>query len=1575
VAGHLRIICNFERLPALDTGDLKGFGMTLSVGWSEATAPAMEEALKPWLWDAIDKIQFYWQRDDGSNTTPDEVQALPQSPASAPEAFLNRLGSLYTKSAADPTNFQWPQTEYKLNDSAEAHPWHALLNHVATFPYPLAQRCNLSRVFRVRVEGKLLFAAPIIPASTTGHFPAQKLTPAGTATPTTSIPGKSNTFEWKYDIVTPFETFAFFQSVSPTVSQVEFINFNDQWLKLASVPTAATQEDWQADLEYRVAQGFQFTQFLLDFMRKPERQQLLEANNNFNRCIALALATLRDVAGPGANKTPEDIYFAQRIFETKLTPAELAQITPAMWASIDQALFTDTGGAQTGLEKWKKLLNQLLPEETKKTFLLTEMGPPVTSNELVAQLEKVFAQSLNAQTGISTLWKIFRQQWFDALPGSNIPGVVADKIRAALTETEVNISFETDLSRQLLLSHLGRFWSDFTKSGLGDQSDPLGRELITKCLPAFIRHYAELRLGLTGFPTTTGCVLSSTPVLNPPVPASLMPGADLQNALKAELEQWITNTLTRVSPNEPTKTTDVPHAITFQASPMIHENGPAGRDFDPLERISGLGVLMREQGKVEWLPLNLGEAYTDKVPLELGPMLVPYRLHYRNNLRQVCFSYNNQPLIASGPLSADKVTNVSSDTNDGGPSGASTEDLAAYAYTTTRRMPGLKFGSQYQFAVFAISNSGTLPAEVAAMAGEPWKLKSSITTDPPDGVASPFIPYKRLVKIGAPRLFNSAEEITGTNRFKPLSLPVIPAGVTPLAKDIDVLLERTSTDPHFDKRREQPILLVTPPDWEWGVPAEKHDNFEFRVKLPGIGWECWDRWVTRNDPRRPAVIADYFRQADGNRTKPQGNEVDLQLDDPAVVEKLFFILEKEVNGQLGYVGPLEKHFLQIDVPPNNTPGMNDLVKAQRLSVRVKCTFGGNEGLSKGTEQGRDFARVNVLEGTAYRLTICSAIRKLDKSRFGDEVLDEVPPPPTAPVTDLILVSATRLIIEAATTKLPDGAKLWDNLVTSFRRNGDNWILNARLEGKNDPDYRFLHRAEIDRQVWRWTGRPSETHPDLVAPDVASGTPAYRTEVLKWEAREFGERLDSELSIHNMLSEKKDVLPERKFLYDEILGDATSGKSKGLELRGLHFRFAVRAFSRYESILPLNARRSVETIKLNDRAENINTRWKSQFVPCRHTEELEAPKVKFMLPLTEGLPGDQSGSAGILVVLSEVWHQNGGIGEGIEAEVAMTPDPSVNPVSVKDFYFQIGPDPIVTANGRHENSHPEDDRTFYFDPLQGPVGHFYDVANRASGFSNPSTFFVNTSFVLPPPKMTQPRGAPPKKFGWHFAKVRLRRTQLTRLPLSEAAARADYQPQESLWKRTRLASKFTDPMWVQFLPDFSIYDGANGADDVSNLLLEVVTSEQDGSTRETEVILKKASGEAAKLKEFASDQNVFELYLVLTKRVFDVTGRNDQETYVGLFKKTANDKWLPADQSVIAIAGSPQSLDNYVARIIEVQRPKPFGEAVCTQRDNLWEELFGNTGNPSLQDCDTAARIVRISRPIENKPVSSEVICK
>jgi hypothetical protein len=216
---------------------------------------------------------------------------------------------------------------------------------------------------------------------------------------------------------------------------------------------------------------------------------------------------------------------------------------------------------------------------------------------------------------------------------------------------------------------------------------------------------------------------------------------------------------------------------------------------------------------------------------------------------------------------------------------------------------------------------------------------------------------------------------------------------------------------------------------------------------------------------------------------------------------------------------------------------------------------------------------------------------------------------------------------------------------------------------------------------------------------------------------------------------------------------------------------------------------------------------------------------------------------------------------------------------------------------------------------------------------------------------------------------LRRTQRTRLPVSDAAAAAGYVPQDELWKRTQLASKFTDPVWVQFLPAFSIYDGL---DHLNNVTLNVVTTSGGGKTTESEVFLVKRSGENAELKHFSSDNNNFELYLVLTKRVFDVTGRNDQESYVGLFKQDGA-RWIPAEP-VIAIVGQPQAAEDYVARIIEVQRPKPFGTEKCQKRHNLWEELFGKRDN-SQQDCDATARIVRISAPIESKAVSSDIACR
>lgn len=1581
MASELKIICTIERLPALDSAAGLGFGLNFTVGWGEAPLAAFEQAMKPWDWNRIGQIRYHWLKADGTALPPNTVNVIPQTGVPTrrqPAAFIRRLNELYTSSAGDPNNLLWPQSQYRLNDKENARPWHALLKHVSTYPFPLAQCSNTSHLFRVprEADGVDLVAAPIIPKATeTGAtFPPETLTPASTATAT---PDRPKVFKWVYDVTTPFQTLAFFEKVSIDVESLEMFNFTTQWLDIkATSRNAAFATDWQSDFENRVARGFHLSQFLAGFLTTEKYQDVLSTEGNAAKVVALALASLRDVADLGISPDPNDVVLGLRlIIEANLTgpdvitPAELSQLTAALPA-IRDALFQ----GPNGLQDWATFLNSNLPSEARDLSILK--GPPifpvqattirVGPREAIDQLEKVFALSLNTKNEDSSLWLLFRKQWEKALKQSGLPDALQAKINKALAKAESEAA-GLDLSHQLLLSNLGRFWPQLISSGVN--TDALGHDLVRQCLPDFIRFYARIRLGLTGPPGTCPDTPTPAPVAGctfptlsfaPAIPADLIPDGALLTKLKEALECWIADTMKELSLSPTPTVTEVPHAITFQAGKVTLENTAAP---DPLERIAGIGVLMRETGK-QWRPLNLGFAFTGDPPEGAGdplirdPLLVPYRFHYRSGVRQISFSYNNQPLIARGPLAGASITNLNSTIE-----GSNPLELTAYKYAPTARMPGLKFGANYEFALFAISNSGVIPAALAS-ADSPCRFNPAAPA-PPDEVISVPIPYRRLVRVGAPRLFNNAAE-SGVRKFRPLELPKLPDKVTPLARDIESLYEEG--DPNLvDRRRDQAIVLLTPGDWVVkGVSVP--NKYEFRAKLPATSWECWDRWVmgvNSADPRRQPVITDYFRKARANELASPGQEIDLQFDDPAIRPELFFLLDKARPD-----GTLEnKGFVRVAMQLDTIPANNDLVRVQRKAILVRCEYQSAPGTESVTEQPAAGSEprhvlVKVVEGEVYRLTMCSAVDTGDIAKFGERVLDRIPTPAGVPWPNLQLVSPTRLIIEAATAKLPVGEDIWANLTTDFRQApnkvrstelGKNWRLRAEIRNLGN-NHRYVHRAEIDRQVWRWTGRTSKEHPEL----LRDFTPAQENDRRKahrdWEALEFGERSDSDLVTHNMLSEKKPAVGERLFFFEEVLGDAGSGEHHGLELRGLHFRFAVRVFSRYEQLIPPQYPASVTSEKEISEPEfsrKTKFRWKSQFVPCRHTKNLEAPKIKFMLPLTENVSDQPGNTGGILVVLSEVWHQRGGIGEGIEAEVVMSPDPREPPSLAQKFYFQIGPDPIVTEKGRHQDNHPIDHKTFRFGNLRGPVGHFYDVLNRSADFTNTAAFFVNTSFVLPPPTMDVAGGGTSSNFPWHFAKIRLRRTLLTRIPVDSTAAGSGFQPDERFWKVTRIASEYTDPVWVQFLPDFSIFDQLS--EEISELKLIV-------SDNESEVVLRNSSGNNAVLKEFASDNHSFSLYLVLTKKVFDGTGRNDQEAYVALYKQDDKGIWKLDAQTPSLVTGQTTTQD-YIARIIEVQTPDLGAAAGCSTATGLWETLFSKS-HVAQNQCDTKARIVRISRPIE-----------
>jgi len=269
------------------------------------------------------------------------------------------------------------------------------------------------------------------------------------------------------------------------------------------------------------------------------------------------------------------------------------------------------------------------------------------------------------------------------------------------------------------------------------------------------------------------------------------------------------------------------------------------------------------------------------------------------------------------------------------------------------------------------------------------------------------------------------------------------------------------------------------------------------------------------------------------------------------------------------------------------------------------------------------------------------------------------------------------------------------------------------------------------------------------------------------------------------------------------------------------------------------------------------------------------------------------------------------------------------VTKVEHYSESGFDPIITATPEKPDSQLQFNRR-----IRGPIGHTFDRTLDAA-------LFTATSFIIPAP---QPKTGE-RDFSWGFCKLRFRRTIKVN-------------------KTTTLRSEFAEPLWVQYLPEFFLAD-ISGAQ-FANLRLRAL----DESVNKLSVV-DGPSGRTATLESQKTDPTakaVFDLYLVLTRRVFDATGRHDEEEYIGLFYRDNND-WVRAGSR-----GTPpevKSSDPLLARVIEVQR-RSIGTSVFKSEDDLWDALFDRSGAKISSD-SSRARIVRISEPIPN-PAAVTRVC-
>lgn len=1633
-AKQIALLCHLEHLSAYDqpqgaspTRRTYSLNLSLALGGLNTDQEIKEigRYLMPWLAENVTTIKVF----DGvavryaSRTHPPRWRGRPVNSSELNQpyrALADALESDFGQTVKRPELFLWKGFEDSFTQTfrkeTPAKPWDLMLGQVAQLPTPIPQLLNLSFIFSLsQAEGfdlsRTIYAAPVIRYGAVAgvppapSLPAVTLTPKplpapGTPPPITDFRGDIKRWEYEASPAIPnFPAFAYIKACSPQRKGAgAFLDLGSLWVKAPGGSTYG--EDWRASLEDRLAGGFDLCSRIVERMNEIERAgtaaEKAQLAADLPTYRQMFLAALRDLAGIGVTPAPSG---------DSLLEYSLRRVNPDEYRdgikSDDRKKILEGGlNAFPTVSKWGEFVRSKLSVVDKLNILAgsDDVNASLANSAAIAEFEQLF-QAVLDPANLSTLVKA---QWQKVIVDNDVTPRLKEDVKRALS---LDLT-QTDVRRSLALENVGRFWGAFVRSGL---TDAAGRPAVKEKFTCFLLAYYLLRFG-------RDCKV---------LPGGIIPGcggsqpdecdkflADLkerydefkvgppfvvgdnQKELFLKLFEYIGAWAGRFgqkltpgalgSAGEENRPTETPHAVTIMVDELSADQsrtdaaaGP-GADYDPLESISGVGLLMREApgaARKEWRCLNLADVQVRNAADGYGhvfdpPLLVSYGLNYLNDLRQSFVSYNNHPLTARSPV-AHLATRGNELKGDAAGEQQGHDFLTFNEYHKDAKLTPLKFGSVYEVLPFIIGNSGALPKELARVgsfdpAGDAFApcdldldgfnqtFGGSLESAGP-GVTDlrPYrraFAYRRRVRVGQTRLFNATKQPPAAGGAQPatvggtcLDIPVIPDDVFPRFRDLEQFVRKSSAEPKAGKD-EQPLILLTGAG-KWKRTAEE---FSFLARLPSTDLNTWDRWVASNriygadlnaatvKELRKKVWERYHRhlnenQDSGPRARCLPPNFDATLDDPALARKFrveLFRLDK------GAFVPVPNGSTVVEVGGPNivvgpaTPADEAYRQMQAFPLKVICKVDAAAGAVAGLKEQQNPAPgpgnpksllATVKEGEIYRLKISCLLPKAD-----------YPDSATAPRRFAAIyggldeggkffpgldedglyykVSPFEMFIEVAKGKpdITEGDLLAALLPGLVNENGDVLAVNL-----NNREFLYVHKIELQRQMWRWQGRDTKPYP-AVAPARAD-----------WESVEYGGRDENDHTVVEMSAEKT-AAGTRRFVYKERLtGRNSDGKQVKEERRALHYRFRAKAYSRYAGILP-DGEASVETPKAV---------WKSLYVPCRLDRKLTVPKVRFVFPLTQsfgaGDPGSES--AGLLVVLSECWFEDAGIGEGLGVEVTTALDPDVPapapgaptpaPGAPQKVYFEMGPDPLNT--GKAMPLFGVDGVAARFGGIRGPVGHTFDTVGDFP-------LFTSTSFIIPAPYLDKTGVAPSRLPGWGMCEIKFRRVLNSN-------------------DKPNLESEFTDPYWVQFLPEFTRF--SDNDIDPSRHALRVTRLPND---RHELQFVEKSSQKVVGLRATpSSDYTAYELYVFVTGQVFDVMGRPGQEVFVGLATPKGDGKTWSIDRKFGA-----QQAERLRARIVEVQYRKNSGVVLSTA-DQMWQALF----DKNIAD-QKRARIVRVSEPLD-----------
>ncbi len=981
----------------------------------------------------------------------------------------------------------------------------------------------------------------------------------------------------------------------------------------------------------------------------------------------------------------------------------------------------------------------------------------------------------------------------------------------------------------------------------------------------------------------------------------------LSSAIISNIQQPFFEALSRraLGTSDPTSypaTTVAPPMVV----PVFQLRTSGGPNSDPLHGVRGVALLIRrvEKQPMDWsCPSVVAPDGNSKLPL-----LIASRLGYNQNLLTAFLLYNNGPLPCENLLhnymeSADRLSS--------GMGSSSVDDIAAilryvpYEGLTAGLYgtPMLEAGAVYEVACFAISNSGALPKDLRGAYPAKFKPLSGrvvpgASTGMPSGVVQK-IGYFRTVPVCAPELRNERGKPIGTNGL----FPKIPQRVWP--KAVDTIVPRggvgLSVPAAGSTPANPPTLLVVPSKSQTRANASGTvSTFSFSLKLPSVEPQTWDRTVGYRLPTK-AMRAEIVDNSYLNLARKQPSEI----FDP-LVAGITLSLYRWNTTTGSWDQALGSVSYRTDELQKAKTGL-DSVKTDLVYVSVNAGTGSDDG---------SVQTAILVESTGEMNTNSSAKSLANKLAEGEVyllevtlLLDKVALPKIMPRYPRVTELGYQLLIEIASAKMPSDL-MHPFTVMPLPVDGiPDQKMRVQLQADSTTEWRNIHRVDILRQSWRWTGR---TQPEIKdATDLERNLiPGYypaaslvdSVAVREWEKIEFSERSSADRV------EFTSVQKANTFSWDQDVSH---------DPRASFYRFAPRVYSRYEGAFSAGEWSVATTVGDSEKDDS----WRRCFLRSR-AQKLTMPRLKAVIPMTES--AFAAGTPGILAVFDGPAYEQAGLAERLAVSVAKVKDPDL---SIKKDWNQSGPDFLMSS----ETVDPDPDKQVLLKLVPiGPIGHTLDSLD--SGFPK----FNSNSWIIRPvdPKNSE-KPDPAHDFSWWFANLEF-----------NLIADSD----SSVFKKTLIQSQSTVGSWIQFLPGFQ--DGSHQSDDFIDWSIQyksgVITV-----TNEKGVPVTRGSGGERHTRH----------YLLVTRTVFDITGKA-REAYVGV-AEYKDSKWSLFPD----VASSVRDGADLHARFLDVRAGeiKSSHEAPPTSDVEFWKRIFGRKDDGVTDE--SRASIISLSPAIHGRSSS------